>query len=185
VLPEADLVLADVFDVRRASDVPLAGRESHLVILKARDSDRYLTLFISPSEGTPLALSLEAVEVPRPLTHQLAARIAAACGARITEVAITRLVDSTFYATIVLETPGGRQEIDARPSDALNLAILDEAPITVEAALLSDVDQLDGAAWWDYPGRTEIVAAAQARRRELERQLDVLDRRRRGEAAGS
>jgi bifunctional DNase/RNase len=185
VLPEAGLVPADIFDVRRANDVPVSGRDSHAVILKARDSDRYLALFISPSEGTPLALSLESVEVPRPLTHQLAARIVSACGARVVEVTITRLVESTFYATIVLDAPGGRQEVDARPSDALNLAILGEAPIRIEAGLLSDVDQVGGAAWWSYPGRTEIVAAAQARRRELEDHLGSLDRARRTEGPSS
>ena len=150
------------------------------MILKARDSERYLAFFISPSEGTPLALTLESVEVPRPLTHQLSSRILAACGARVIEVAVTRLVDFTFYATIVVGAPSGRQEIDARPSDALNLAALADAPIKVEAALLSDAIELDGAGWWNLPGRSAIVEKAQANRRELERYQEALAQESRG-----
>jgi bifunctional DNase/RNase len=76
--------------------------------------------------------------MPRPLTYQLAANLLTAAGSRLTEVRITRLVAGVFYAVVVLEAPGGVVEVDARPSDALNLAVLSGAPVRVDAAILSN-----------------------------------------------
>jgi hypothetical protein len=136
------------------------------VILKANESDRYVAVFISAAEGTPLALSLEEMEMPRPLTHQLAARLVAGCGGEIVGVSITRLVEAVYYATIILETRQGTQEVDARPSDALNLAALTGAPITVEASLLFESEE-DDAAWKDLPGREQIAREARERHDEI------------------
>jgi len=69
---------------------------------------------------TALACNLEAVEMPSPMTSQLAAGLVGAAGSRVAEVRITPLAESTFYAVVIVEGPAGRADVDARPSDALN-----------------------------------------------------------------
>jgi RNA polymerase sigma factor (sigma-70 family) len=162
-----EFVPVEIVDVRQgAGSAALGVVGPHIVILKANESDRYVAVFISAAEGTPLALSLEEMEMPRPLTHQLAARLVAGCGGEIVGVSITRLVEAVYYATIILETRQGTQEVDARPSDALNLAALTGAPITVEASLLFESEE-DDAAWKDLPGREQIAREARERHDEI------------------
>jgi bifunctional DNase/RNase len=98
------------------------------------------------------------------MTFQLAANLVAAGGARIAEVRITRLAETTFYVVVFLETPQGLQQVDARPSDALNLAALVGAPITVDTNLLADPQATDDDDWRDYPFAThDIVTDLQER----------------------
>lgn len=168
-----EFVPVEIVDVRWAHDAQereLPG--SHIVLLKAKGSERYLTLSIGAAEGNPLALSLEDVEVPRPLTHQLTSRLVESCGGRIVEISITRLVDAVFYATVTLETPAtggspaGTKDVDARPSDALNLAALAGAAITVEASMLSEADEESMEAWGELSGRETIVEGIRQRHDE-------------------
>jgi hypothetical protein len=166
-MPTTEFTPVDIVDVRRAPDPERPDVIPHLVLLKAKESERYLTIFIAAAEGASLALSLEGEEMPRPMTHQLTTRLVAGCGGEISGVAITRLVESTFYATVTLVTREGSEEVDARPSDALNLAALTGAPVSVEASLLSEVDDAAQAAWSDLPGRTEIVEQVWQRHDEL------------------
>jgi uncharacterized protein len=112
------------------------------VLLESEQSHRYLPVFIGPAEATALALSVEDAEMPRPMTYQLSTRLVDACGGRVNEVRITTLVDHVYVATVVLNTANGDQEIDARPSDALNLASLSGSPITADASLLLDLEDL-------------------------------------------
>jgi RNA polymerase sigma factor (sigma-70 family) len=159
-----ELVAVEIVDVRRghdAQDRELPG--AHIVLLKAKGSERYLTISIGAAEGNPLALSLEDYETPRPLTHQLTSRLVESCGGRIVGISITRLVDAVYYGTVTLETPAagdnpaGTTAIDARPSDALNLAALTGAAITVEASMLHEADEEAMEAWRDLSGRETIV----------------------------
>jgi RNA polymerase sigma factor (sigma-70 family) len=166
-MPTTEFTPVDIVDVRWAPDRERPDAVPHLVLLKAKESERYLTIFIAAPEGASLALSLEGEEMPRPMTHQLTTRLVAGCGGEISGVAITRLVESTFYATVTLVTREGSEEVDARPSDALNLAALTGAPVTVEASLLSEVDDAARAAWSDLPGRTQIVEQVWQRHDEL------------------
>jgi len=111
----SDVVVAEI---RRGPD----GDPVHVMVLQERDGQRRLPIWIGPAEATALAVSLEAQETPRPLTYQLAERLLAAAGSHVTEVRVTRLADPVFYAMVVIDGPGGRHEVDARPSDAVNLA---------------------------------------------------------------
>jgi RNA polymerase sigma-70 factor, ECF subfamily len=162
-----EFIPVDIVDVRQAPDPERPDATPHLVLLKAKESDRFLMIFIAAPDGASLALSLEGEEMPRPMTHQLTTRMVAGCGGEISGVAITRLVESTFYATVTLVSREGTQDVDARPSDALNLAALTSAPVTVESSLLSELDDAAMAKWSDLPGRTRIVEEVRQRHEEL------------------
>lgn len=112
-----------------------AGEEHHIMVLTESGGDRKLPIWIGPAEATALALALEASETPRPITYKLAADLVTAAGASLTEVRITRLQPPVFYAIVVVEGPHGRQEVDARPSDAVNLALTANAPILIDSEL--------------------------------------------------
>jgi RNA polymerase sigma factor (sigma-70 family) len=127
-----------------------SGYRSHVAVL-GDDSDRELPIWIGPAEAIMLAIGLEGEEMPRPLTYELATGLVRAASARIVEVRITRLLDGIFYGMVVVEGPGGRNELDARPSDALNLAVSTGAPILVAAGLLDDEEALRHTDWKDYP----------------------------------
>jgi uncharacterized protein len=77
------------------------------------------------------------VETPRPFTAVLAASLVTAAGSHIEEVRITKLIDCVFYATAVVRGPAGPEEVDARPSDAVNLALAARVPIRVDDRLFS------------------------------------------------
>ena len=131
-----DWVEVAVTEIRREENEDPA-RHKHIVILAERDGGRRLPIWVGPAEATALALELEAVETPRPFTYKLAASLVGAAGSRLTEVRITQLLDEVFYASVLVDGPAGPQEVDARPSDAVVLALAADAPIRVESALLA------------------------------------------------
>jgi RNA polymerase sigma factor (sigma-70 family) len=138
--PDQRFVTVRIADVRMSkSDAP---PRFGLVLLETTDGEQYLPIFVGTSEASMLALGLENVEMPRPMTYQFAFGLVAACGGRIDEIRITSLVDTTYLATMIVHTPTGPAEVDSRPSDALNLAVLARAPITVESSMLRDGDEL-------------------------------------------
>jgi bifunctional DNase/RNase len=106
------------------------------MVLAERDGARSLPIWIGPTEAIALALALEATETPRPFTYKLAAGLVEAAGAAISEVRITRLLEGVFYALVVVRGPAGEREADARPSDAVNVALATGAPIRVSSDLL-------------------------------------------------
>ncbi len=107
-----------------------------VVILKEKMADRYLPIWIGPAEADAIAVKLQGVNVPRPLTHDLLRSIIDALGASINSITVCDLKNDTFYAKINLRVDGGQMEIDSRPSDALALAVRVEAPIYVEESVL-------------------------------------------------
>ncbi len=125
----AELIEMRVADVR-AGD-PGAGKGGFIVVLEEIDGDRRLPIWIGPQEASALVFSLEKIELPRPLVYHFLRGAVEASGGRLTEVRIERLVEKTFYAVAVFDGPRGTIEVDARPSDALNLALLVDAPVRV------------------------------------------------------
>jgi RNA polymerase sigma factor (sigma-70 family) len=123
-----------VAEIRRTHDGDPLQRK-HVMVLAERDGDRSLPIWIGPAEATALALVLESVETPRPFSYKLMAGLVEAAGSQITEVKITRLLDSIFYACVVVPGPGGPREVDARPSDAVNLAVASGVPIRLNSSL--------------------------------------------------
>jgi RNA polymerase sigma factor (sigma-70 family) len=156
-----------VSEIRRTSEEDLLQRK-HAMVLAERGGDRRLPIWIGPAEATALALVLESVETPRPFPYKLAAGLVEAAGSQITEVKITRLLDSVFYACVVVQGPDGPREVDARPSDAVNLAVASGAPIRLNSELFgAAVVHDDGEKPSPYPVATaDIAAEAQQRMRE-------------------
>jgi bifunctional DNase/RNase len=107
-----------------------------VVILKEKSAERYLPIWIGAAEADAIAVKLQEVTVPRPLTHDLLHSVIGALGANIQSIIITELKSDTFYAKIILNVDGGQMEIDSRPSDALALAVRAEVPVFAEEAVL-------------------------------------------------
>jgi uncharacterized protein len=105
--------------------------QHRVVVLKDSDSDRYLPIWIGPFEADAITMELQNVEAQRPLTHDLLKRVVTLLGAQITHVIINDLQNDTFYARIFLEVNGKEVEVDARPSDAIALAVRVKAPVYV------------------------------------------------------
>jgi RNA polymerase sigma factor (sigma-70 family) len=147
-----------VTDIRSSDDSNPLNR-THVMVLTERDGPRRLPIWVGPVEATVLALSLQAVEMPRPMTYQMAASLLEASGSRVSEVRITRLAGEVFYAVVVVDGPAGQREIDARPSDAVNLALVAGAPILADGALLDDPRAVRRDEWQDLPSVTAALAA--------------------------
>ena len=107
-----------------------------VVILKEKLSERYLPIWIGPAEADAIAVKLQGVAVPRPLTHDLLHSAIDALGANVNSIIVSDLKNDTFYARIILDVDGRQMELDSRPSDALALAVRVEAPIYVEELVL-------------------------------------------------
>jgi len=107
-----------------------------VVILKEKAADRYLPIWIGPAEADAIAVKLQDVTVPRPLTHDLLRSVIDTLGATINSIIVSELKNDTFYAKIVLNVDGGEMEVDSRPSDALALAVRADVPIYAEEVVL-------------------------------------------------
>ncbi len=107
-----------------------------VVILKERMAERYLPIWIGPAEADAIAVKLQDVNVPRPLTHDLLSSVIDNLGATVNSIIVNDLKNDTFYAKIILNVDGGVIEVDSRPSDALALAVRVEAPIYVDETVL-------------------------------------------------
>lgn len=160
-----------VAEIRRG-DVDDPMLLPHVMLLRERDGDRAVPVWIGAAEATALALSLQTTEMPRPMTYQFIVKLLSAANARVREVRITRLVAGTFYAVVLLDGPGGVAEVDARPSDAVNLAVVTEAPVMVGADLLEDTAATGRAEWQAYPTTgQELVDEVRRAQREMSRRL--------------
>ncbi len=102
-----------------------------VVILRDLEGKRYLPILIGPFEATAIALALEGQQVPRPLSHDLMRTLIESLQAKLEHIVIHDIKDSTFFAKLVVRSNGDTQEIDARPSDGIALALRMSAPIYV------------------------------------------------------
>jgi hypothetical protein len=122
----------------------------HVVILKDADGDRYLPIWIGAWEASAIAMRLQGLAAERPLTHDLFAAALERLGVRVERVVISELSDETYHARIHLERDGVQVEVDARPSDALALAVRAEVQIfaaedvLAQAGLAADPDEDTG-----------------------------------------
>jgi len=106
-----------------------------IVLLRERNGERYLPIWIGAAEATAIAYAQQGVEPPRPLTHDLMKDIIERLGHRVSQVRIVELRDKVFYAVLVID---GSREISARPSDAIALALRTETEIVVAEAVLEE-----------------------------------------------
>ena len=109
---------------------------NRVVILKEKESERYLLIWIGPAEAEAIAMRLGDVQPPRPQTHDLLVNIIEKLDARVSHVLVNDLNNDTFYARIVLESNGRTVEIDSRTSDAIALAVRTQVPIYAEESVL-------------------------------------------------
>lgn len=109
-----------------------------IVILRDEENSIFLPIWIGVFEANAIALKMEDVEPPRPLTHDLLRDLLEAVGASVSKILISALEESTFFAQIYLEFENEEKILDARPSDAIALALRVEAPIFVLPAVLEE-----------------------------------------------
>lgn len=107
-----------------------------VVILKEKQSDRYLPIWVGPAEADAIAVQLQELRVARPLTHDLLRSVIQALGASVQSIVVNDLNNDTFYARIMLDVDGRHLEIDSRPSDAIALAVRVNVPIFAEETVL-------------------------------------------------
>lgn len=108
----------------------------HVVILREAETERYLPIWIGSWEAQSIAMRLQGVEAERPLTHDLLTTMLIDLGVTVRSITVSDLADETFRARIVLVQGGDDYEIDARPSDAIALAVRTSAPIFATEAVL-------------------------------------------------
>ena len=138
----SDSLIEMVIDSIRVS---IVNYQQRVVILRVKESNRYLPIWIGPSEADSIALKLQDVTVPRPLTHDLLRSVITTLGAVVSRVVVSDLNDDTFYAKIILQVNGTTMEIDSRPSDAIALAVRTDAPIFAYDAVIEKAGvQMDG-----------------------------------------
>ncbi len=116
--------------------------QQRIVILKELESERFLPIWIGPYEAEAITLSLQDVEVQRPLTHDLLRNVLSQLGAEVLRVNITDLRDEVFYAHIVIQVNGSEMEIDSRPSDALALAVRVHVPVFVSEEVMDEASSV-------------------------------------------
>jgi hypothetical protein len=111
--------------------------QQRIVILRERDAERYLAIFIGVFEAEAITLALQDFEIARPLTWDLLKNLITELGARVLRVEVVTLREDTFYGNIVLETNTGRiMNVDSRPSDGLALAVRARVPIFVARSVM-------------------------------------------------
>jgi bifunctional DNase/RNase len=144
------------------------------ILLQEEGGERRLGIWVGAFEGLQVAVALEGTELPRPMAYQFMTSLLQATGGRLAEARVTRLDDGTFYGVAVVEGPAGTREVDARPSDILNLALLTGAPIRVVPEVLAEASETEQGARYlaeaaAYPGDTAAIVAEFQAHREQER----------------
>ena len=131
----SDMVPVSIAGVTTAPDDGPGRRERFFIRLEsaAAGDSRRLFIGVGDAEATALAFGLQGQEFPRPMTYQFMASLIAAAGSSVRSVRVTRVADEIFYAQVTLR---GGAVVDARPSDAINLAAITGAPVFVSSQLL-------------------------------------------------
>lgn len=110
-----------------------------IVMLKQKDAERYLPIWIGPYEAESITIALQEIEVARPQTHDLIKNILTAMVARLTRIEITSLKEDVYYGRLIIEAEDKTFEIDSRPSDAIAMAARYHAPIQVSSSMMENV----------------------------------------------
>jgi bifunctional DNase/RNase len=114
-----------------------------IVILRDSDGQKVLPIWVGVFEANAIALQIENIQTPRPMTHDLLRNVIGDLQAEVEKIVVCDLKDNTFYAMIHLQTPHGPVAIDARPSDAIALALRTRAPILVEESVIDNAKSVD------------------------------------------
>jgi len=114
-----------------------------IIILKDPSSDKALPIWVGYFEANAIALEIEKINTPRPMTHDLIKNMISSLQAQVKHVLVNDLKDNTFFAVISVVQNGNNITIDARPSDAIALALRTESPIFVEEKVIEAAKSLD------------------------------------------
>lgn len=107
-----------------------------IVILRDPSGDSLLPIWVGLFEANAIALQLEKITTPRPMTHDLLRSVLSSMDAQVDRIVITDLKENTFYAAVHLRCNGRAVKVDSRPSDAIALALRTESPIFVDRAVI-------------------------------------------------
>jgi hypothetical protein len=113
--------------------------DQQVIVLKECKGDRVFPIVIGFFEAAAIDRRIKGHALPRPMTHDLLGMVIEALGGRLTRVCVTDLKDHTFYANLVIERNKDQILVDARPSDAIALAVANDTPIYVEERVLNEV----------------------------------------------
>jgi bifunctional DNase/RNase len=116
-----------------------------IVILKDKDGERVLPIWVGIFEANAIALQIENIATPRPMTHDLLRNVISDLDGSVDRIVVSDLKDNTFYAVIHLTVRGERVAVDARPSDAIALALRTRSPILVEETVIDNAKTVDFA----------------------------------------
>lgn len=109
-----------------------------LVVLKQKNSERYLPIWVGPYEAEAITVALQEVEMSRPLTHDLLNNVFGAFNARVVRIEIVKLQNDIFYGNIIAEVNSKEVHIDSRPSDAIALSVRAHVPILVHPSVMDE-----------------------------------------------
>ena len=116
-----------------------------IVILRDKDGQKVLPIWVGVFEANAIALQIENIQTPRPMTHDLLRNVIQDLNASVQKIVVSDLQDNTFYALIYVSVGGETHAIDARPSDAIALALRTRAPIFVEETVIDNAKSVDFA----------------------------------------
>ena len=116
-----------------------------IIILRDKAEQRVLPIWVGVFEANAIALQIENVQTPRPMTHDLLRNVIQDLSARVERIVVTDLKENTFYAVIHLRSDGAAVVVDARPSDAIALALRASAPIFVEESVIASARSVDAS----------------------------------------
>jgi len=150
--------------------------KGYAVILKEVDGERQLPVIVGAFEAQAIALAIEGIEMPRPMTHDLLSNLLETLEVEVKEIVINKLVEGTFYAKIYVESfQFGEREIDSRPSDAIALALRVNAPVFVNkkvmqeaGVILADQEEIE-----EFKFDSADVSKGALLQEELEKAIDV------------
>jgi uncharacterized protein len=147
----------------------------HVLVMREAGRGRLLMIWVGPWEASAIAMKLQGLTPERPLTHDLLASILQELGANLDRVVISDLADETFHARLLLSGEGGAREIDARPSDAIALAVRLGTPIFATGDVLDRAAMLPDEGEGDEDGDEDAEGGGGRRRRGSATSLETTD----------
>lgn len=147
---------------------------SYVVILKEKDGDRLLPIWIGQAEAESILLEMNGVKKERPLTHDLCRSLVLGLGGDLRRVQITRVMKGTYYAEMHIVRSDAVYTVDSRPSDAIAVALRFPAPIYAEDSLLADAVTEEETDEASIPKATPIQSTDEMNAEELKQYLSGL-----------
>lgn len=114
-----------------------------IIILRDKDGQKVLPIWVGIFEANAIALQIENIATPRPMTHDLLKNVINDLNASVEKIVVCDLKENTFYALVYLQASGSTIAVDARPSDAIALALRTRAPIFVEEEVIDNAKTVD------------------------------------------